>query len=198
MKMSKKILAAAAIVLPLSIGAGSALAYFTANVEASGSASVEVGMDTDIVETFDEWTKHITISSKPGSGAVWIRAKAFCGAEYELEYSGIGWEKHTPDDGYYYYKNVLEPGGTANVLDVKITGVPEDVEEREDFNVVVIYERTPVEYDSAGNALAANWEKDVTPIVPVPAPDPTPAVPGNDSTSQPDTSSSDTTTPETP
>lgn len=163
MKMNKKILAAAAIVLPLSIGAGSALAYFTANVEASGEALVAVGMDTDIVETFDNWTKHITISNKPGGGAVWIRAKAFCGEKYGLEYSKNGWTRR--DDGYCYYDSILEPGASANVLDVTITGVPADDEEREDFNVIVIYERTPVEYETVNGVTTpkdADWKKKVS------------------------------------
>lgn len=182
MKMSKKILAAAAIVLPLSIGAGSALAYFTANVEASGRALVEVGPDTDITEEFGDWTKHVTISSKPDSAAVWIRAKAFCGDKYGLKYSGTDWT-FNENDGYCYYTSVLAPGKTANVLDVEITGVPEDDEEREDFNVVVIYERTPVEYDSAGNYTTwdkVDWTKEVTvrrDEESLPNPDPTPETP---------------------
>lgn len=165
MKMNKKILAAAAIVLPLSIGAGNALAYFTANVEASGGAPVAVGTDTNIVEEFGDWTKHITISNKPGGGAVWIRAKAFCGEKYGLEYSGEGWSKGETDD-YWYYGSILEPGGApANVLDVTITGVPADDEEREDFNVIVIYERTPVEYETVNGVTTpkdADWTKKVS------------------------------------
>ena len=55
MKLNKMILAAAAVVLPLSIGAGSALAYFTDNVSSVGGYAVEVGApDTEITETFGD------------------------------------------------------------------------------------------------------------------------------------------------
>lgn len=160
MKMNKKILATAAIVLPLSVGAGSALAYFTANVEASGGAMIEAGTNTNLVEDFSDWTKHITISNSADGGAVWIRARAFSGEKFGLEYSGEGWT--VGDGGYYYYGSVLEPGASAPVLDVTITGVSED--EKEDFNVIVIYERTPVEYETVNGetkAKPADWSKAV-------------------------------------
>ena len=41
-------------------------------------------------------------------------------------------------------------------LTVTIKNVPEDVEPGTDFNVVVIYESTPVLYDSDGNPYA-DW-----------------------------------------
>lgn len=163
MKMSKKILAAAAIVLPLSIGAGSALAYFTANVEASRTVPIKVGMDTTITEDFRDWTKFVTISNSRDAGSVRVRAKAFCGDKYELSYNGADWLEH--DDGYLYYNKILEPGQKTTELQVIISNVPESEAEKDDFNVVVIYEQTPVEYDSDGNELPPNWQK-IIPTIP--------------------------------
>lgn len=155
MKKSKMILAAAAVVLPLSVAGGSALAYFTANTTASGGYPVWVGTDTVIEEEFGNWTKHITITNSAnsnGGGPVYVRAKAFSGDKYSLKYSGSGWSDG--GDGYWYYTDngyVLKPGESTSVLDVKIENVPADEAEKEEFNVIVIYERMPVQYDESGN-----------------------------------------------
>lgn len=167
MKKSKMILAAAAVALPLSIAGGNALAYFTANTSATGGCAVEVGMDTDIKETFSQWTKHIKIENK-GGGAVYVRAKAFSGEQYELTYPVTeGWERRD-DDGYWYYSSILEPGTeekpiTTSELQVKISGAPDNKEDKkEEFNVIVIYEQMPVKYDENGNPIkptAEDWKK---------------------------------------
>ena len=166
MKKSKMILAAAAVALPLSIAGGNALAYFTANTSATGGCAVEVGMDTDINEEFSQWTKRIKIENK-GGGAVYVRAKAFSGEQYKLKYEcGKGWREDK--DGYCYYDPILEPGTeekqiTTSELQVKISGVPDNKEDKkEEFNVIVIYEQMPVKYDENGNPIkptAEDWEK---------------------------------------
>lgn len=159
MKINKKILAAAAIVLPLSIGTGSALAYFTANVAAGGGAMVAVGPDTEIDEPVSDMTKHVTIRNGEDGGAVYVRVMAFADGLHTLTYTGTGWELGT--DGYYYYNGVVEPGAVTSQLDIKIE-TNSNAPELEDFNVIVIYERTPVEYDSVtGEAKAADWTKAV-------------------------------------
>ena len=40
---------------------------------------------------------------------------------------------------------------------MEIKNVPEEVTEPESFNVVVVYETTPVQYDAEGNPYA-DWE----------------------------------------
>lgn len=159
MKMSKKILAAAAIVLPLTIGTGSALAYFTANTVAAGGAPVAVGTDTEIEEDVSSMTKHVTIKNSEDGGAVYVRAMAYTDSQHNLTYTGTGWTKN---GDYYDYNSVLEPGATTSSLDIKIEAKPGTVE-TEDFNVIVIYEQTPVEYvtDKDGNTTAkpADWSK---------------------------------------
>lgn len=151
MKMNKKILAAMAIVLPLTIGTGSALAYFTANTSASAHYPVAVGTDTEIDEEFDAMTKHVSISNAPNSGPVYVRARAFADSQHTLTYSaGTAAEGQAAwidgGDGYWYYNGVLEPGKSTSKLDVKID-TNEDVTEKENFNVIVVYERTPAVVD---------------------------------------------------
>lgn len=161
MKMNKKILATAAIVLPLTIGTGSALAYFTANVTAGGGAMVAVGTDTEIHEDVSSMTKHVTIRNHESGGAVYVRVMAYTDSLHTLTYTGSGWTKN---GDYYYYNSVLEPGTETSQLDIKIKAKPGAVQQ-EDFNVIVIYEQTPVEYvtDENGDTTAkpADWSKAV-------------------------------------
>lgn len=153
MKMNKKILAAAAIVLPLTIGSGSALAYFTANVTAAGGRAVEVGTNTDITEEVENGWKKISITNT-GGGAVFVRVKIFVNSLERVDiYDGN--DKWTlEDDNYYYYNEALEPGDTTELLEADVknnVGLIQD-----NYNVVVVYEQTPAEYvtDANGNTIA--------------------------------------------
>lgn len=154
MKLNKMILATAAIVLPLSVGVGSALAYFTDSVSSAGGYVVEVGPDTNMTETFGSWTKHITVTNAEDGVPVYVRVKAFSGSQYSLEYiTGGKWLEGA--DGYYYYDGILEKSTTTPVLDIKINDVPENATDKDAFNVIVVYERTPVEYNENGTPKAA-------------------------------------------
>ncbi len=154
----------------LTATAGSAWAYFTTYTSASGGYALNLGHETEIVETYSEHTKHLVVTNE-GDGPVYVRARAFSGSRYGLTYSGDGWQ--AGGDGYYYYNTIVQgiaaaEDGTVvksqtSQLDVRIT-FPEDAEEGDDCNVVVIYESLPVQYDSAGNALApqaADWSAEI-------------------------------------
>ncbi len=157
MKKRDIFLAVFAAVLVLAGSAGSAWAYFTTYVEARGMLTLEMGDETTIDEPkFESWTKHIVVSSDKGSKPVYVRARAFCGSEYKLVYTGSS--KWTPgSDGYYYYSDILNGGEKTEELLVKIENVPvEDVKDGSEFNVVVIYETTPVLYDESGKPYA-DW-----------------------------------------
>ncbi len=163
MKKKSIFLAVFAVVLALSGTAGSAWAYFTTYVGARGMLTLELGDETTIDEPkFESWTKHIVVSSDPGSKPVYVRARAFCGSQYSLVYSGS--DKWTPgSDGYYYYSDILNGGEKTEELLVKIENVPEDVADASEFNVAVVYETTPVLYDEDGKPYADwNAKQEVT------------------------------------
>lgn len=155
MKKKNILLAALAVSLTLSAGVGSAWAYFTTYAQARGGYTIELGDKTTVEEDFSAWTKHVAITSNADSEPVYVRARAFCGQDYNLVYSGS--DKWSPGaDGYYYYSDILNGGETTDVLDVRIENVPEEIEDAAAFNVVVIYETTPVRYHEDGEPYA-DW-----------------------------------------
>lgn len=131
-------------------GIGKTWSYFTTYAEAAGGYTIRLGDRTEITENFSEWTKHVVISNEENSEPVYIRVKAFCGSRYTLTWSGEGWS--LGGDGYYYYNEMINGGGSTGALDLKIDGIPEEPEDQERFNVVVIYESTPVKYHEDGSA----------------------------------------------
>lgn len=162
-KIAKRTAAAAAafvLVAALGTAVGATGAYFTTHAAAKGSIEISLDEKTSVEESFGSWTKHVTISNDvdaAGSRAVFVRAKAFSGTTYPLTYSGdSNWSPN--DDGYYYYATPLNPGEKTSVLDVKISGVPESDKANigDSFNVVVVYETTPVLYDEDGKPYA-DW-----------------------------------------
>lgn len=155
MKKKNILLAVMAVSLTLTAGVGSAWAYFTTYAQARGGYTIELGDKTTVEEDFSAWTKHVAITSNADSEPVYVRARAFCGQDYSLVYSGS--DKWSPGaDGYYYYSDILSGGGTTETLDVRIENVPEDITDAAAFNVVVIYETTPVRYHEDGSPYA-DW-----------------------------------------
>lgn len=155
MRSSKKslCLAGAALLLAGSVTAGSAMAYFTTNATASGSAQVSLGFtQTEPNETFGEKSKHITIANT-GERDCFVRVKVFAGEAYQsgLSIEGKGWE--LGEDGYYYYKAVV-PAGTSTPDELVVT--IDTMGSEQDFNVIVVQESTPVLYDASG-APYADW-----------------------------------------
>lgn len=153
---------AAGMVLTASVG--SAWAYFTTYVEARGGVIISLGDETTVQENFSEWTKKIAITSESDSEPVYVRVKAFC-SKYKFEYIDPSENKDrwVPGPGdYYYYREILKGGETTPELLVHIRDVPSDEVEQEDFNVIVIYETTPVQYDEDGKPIAPediDWNK---------------------------------------
>lgn len=155
MKRRNILLAALAMTLVLSMSIGPAFAYFTTSTSANGSFAIDVKSTTDITEQFDSWTKHVAVTNDEGSEPVYVRARAFADSDHALTYSGTGWTAGT--DGWYYYSAILEGGQSTGELLVAIGGIPENPEDGDNFNVVVVYEATPVRYNADGSAQAADW-----------------------------------------
>lgn len=143
-----------AALLILTAGIKEAWGYFTTYAEAKGGGRISLGYETEIKEEVSTWTKTVTISNKSGSQPVYVRVKAFCGNEFTLDYSGTNWSKGAED--YWYYNGIVYGGAAAEALSVGINNIPADAKEGDEFNVVVIYESTPVRYDTAGNPYA-DW-----------------------------------------
>lgn len=155
MKKAKYSLFLLALAMVMTAGVGKAWAYFTTYASAAGSIAISMGDETEIEEEFSNWEKRVTITNKPDSEPVYIRAKAFGGGGYSLVYGGEGWE--LKEEGYYYYDKIVQGGESTSVLSVKIENVPEtDVKDGTAFNVVVIYESTPVMYHEDGTPYA-DW-----------------------------------------
>lgn len=162
-KMVLTALAASALVVSMSLVSGveNAWAYFTTNTNAAGSHTVSLAAErTEIDESFSfaDWTKTLTVTNGEGR-EVYVRAKVFGGGSYPLTVSGTGWNLN-PADEYYYWTDggsgILGVGQSTGVLQVKIGDVPDRVEEPESFDVVIVYETTPVQHDAAGNPYA-DW-----------------------------------------
>lgn len=148
----------AALILTLSVAVGSALAYFTAYVTASGSGTVSLGVpDTDLQEEVVDQAKWVTIKNI-GSYDCYVRVRAFSGAETSLKYedqkdgtqSGGTWSMG--EDGYWYYNAILPAGETTGTLKIGIT-LPEAADSA---NVIVVQECTPVLYQEDGTPYA-DW-----------------------------------------
>lgn len=148
-------LAAAALALVGTAGAGEAMAYFTTYVTAAGGYPVTLGYETEIEEDVSDMTKHVVITNT-GETDCYVRVKVFSGSQFEIAYTpGSGWSQEA--DGYWYYSEILPAGESTSELLAKIQ-VPEGYTDT--FNIVVVQECTPVLYDEGGQPYA-DWERKV-------------------------------------
>ena len=155
------------------------IAYFTTYVRAKGGHEVSFGDTTKITEEYSGFTKKVTIWNEEDSYPVFIRAKVLYEGKFNIKVSGDGWTDRIPDDpiqGYYYYGEssskltILNENDHTNELKVEILDVPTGkeavqqlTEGEKSFSVVVVYESTPVRYDTDGKPYA-NWEADIIEI----------------------------------
>ena len=166
MKKKRILLALLALCLALTAITGSAWAYFTTNTSAAGGQTLRLGSSTSVDEDMDGWTKQVTITNDENSAqSVYLRARVF--SQYTVKCEGDGWREDT--DGYWYYSDILAPGASANMFTAAITpnGVPGSPtapgdEKAEPFDVTVVYETTPVQYQADGTPYA-NWDLKLQP-----------------------------------
>ena len=145
------VMAALALLLVLTAKTGISSAYFTTYTEADGSGVIAVKPDVEIDEHVNNLQKVISLKNS-GNCACWGRVKIICpaGVTYAVPEDGhwVGQE-----DGYYEYIGIIPASGsTAVPLTVNIT--VEDSEIVADtFNVIVIEESIPVQYDEQGREI---------------------------------------------
>lgn len=154
MKRSLIPLAALGAATVLSASIAPAWAYFTDTSSATGGIRIYVEPTTTIEETYGERTKHVVVKNI-GNNNVSVYARARVYASEAVDISGSGWSG--PDsDGWYYFADPVECGKATNELRVKLT-FPEGAIEDDPYNVVVIYESTPVQYHEDGTPYA-DWD----------------------------------------
>ena len=147
------LLAAVSAALVLAAGTQSAIAYFTTYAEAHGKVTVNFAHREEIDEHVNDLTKQITIKNQKGSQPVYVRARAYTGADYAMSYSGSGWTDG--QDGWWYYNTPLGSEESTAQLTATLTGISEnDLEEGKTVNVAVVYESTLVtyQYDAASQS----------------------------------------------
>lgn len=157
-------LAAAAAVLAAGPAVGRAMAYFTANAQASGGVTLNMNF-TEIIpeEEIVNREKQISITNM-GAVECYVRVKVLTGAAYQelltYKYAPEAWEQQG-DDGYFYYKEIVPPEGRTDTLFAGLVGVEAEALENglEDFNVIVAAECTPVLYHEDGSPYA-DWDAD--------------------------------------
>lgn len=114
-------LGATAFLLTAGAAADRAMAYFTTYVEASGGQELHLGFTTTIPsEEVSDWTKNITLSNT-GEQSCYARVKVLAGSSYALnftDHSGGNWSAGA--DGYYYWHEILPPGGSTGSILAKI------------------------------------------------------------------------------
>ena len=167
-----------------------AWAYFTDSHGTEGGVRIFVEPRTDIEEEFDEKGKHAYIRNTSTDVPVYVRAKVYTNAaEYLGPISGTNWTSEPDPEGWYYYNLVLDPYDPEdppadpskciteplNVVvnfktkeTTKIINADGTVSEHtnivhtgENFNVIVVYEAVPIQYDDNDNLLdpqACDWK----------------------------------------
>ena len=144
-----------------------AIAYFTTFTYAKGGHPIYLRDTTRIEEQFSQQTKHVIIRSDSNSEPVWVRVKvfyAYLGIE-KITISGAEnpskWQKGAEDDNGYVFYNYTEPllgGLPTEELTVKIETKDTLTPEKGDqYDVIVIYESTPVRYAEDGSILPVDW-----------------------------------------
>ncbi|WP_276931792.1 hypothetical protein [Dubosiella newyorkensis] len=135
-----------------------AYAYFTTYVAGRGVKEINLSHETKIEEEIPgPLQKSVTVTLEEGSQPVYVRVLAIAPTNTTLTYTpSQGWSQG--NDGYFYYESYLtEQDPSTNPLLIKIE--PDQENTPAEFNVVVLSESIPVEFDEDGNALSPNWDK---------------------------------------
>ena len=158
MKKLNLILSSLLLVMILSIGIGTAMAYFTDTTTATGSRTVSVVYGATPEEDISGTTKYIRLTAVEGSLPVYVRARAY--SAFEVKYTGdAGWVDG--GDGWWYYTDPIEDKEDSNRTTRLIAAIQFPEAEEGAANVIVITEYTPVQYGEDGNALPADFDMPV-------------------------------------
>lgn len=168
MKKGKWIGAAAALALAGSLTVSPAMAFFTANTEASGVRGIRFGVDTELEEKIINDAKLVTIQNT-GKSPCWVRARFFygnnsaAGLSPTVTVTGEDWVKGAADDGWYYYRTPLEApeqdgdpeNPDPNTFTKTLTAAYQAPEGLTEFDIIVVYEYMPFMGEEDGDGLQA-------------------------------------------
>lgn len=157
------LLASAAIALAAGASAGTSLAYFTTYASAGGRVQVALGFpQTDTQDDVRDWTKHVSIENT-GERECFVRVRILAGEKYRdsLIYSSESDLWVQEEDGYWYYRNILEPGTATEELLIRLDRAALDSMTEPgtgfEFNVIVVQENTAVLWAEDGSPYG-DWE----------------------------------------
>ena len=158
--MKKHFLILLAAVLLVAVSVPNAFAYFYTYTRGSRELVVSLKDSTDLDETVIVTQKNLSIKADAGSDPVYVRVKVFASEDLEVGSVTSGWEKKA--DGYYYYQNPIDGDPETSYEDTASIQISVSLKETEgteyadSYNVVVIYETTPLLTDPDGAAYA-DW-----------------------------------------
>lgn len=165
MRKLQYLLLALALVCVVGVSIRGALSYFTSYAEAEGGMILDLQEESSKKEVFDG-IKHLTIKNTSKTLSVYVRAKAIITEKYADSLTCTGEDWRDGGDGYYYYNKLLPAGAEATPLDVAFSS-PEAPGEGDEFNVAIIYETIPAQYDNDGNPVE-NWNQKIDIVTTVP------------------------------
>ncbi|WP_302607853.1 hypothetical protein [uncultured Dubosiella sp.] len=162
MKKTKTIGLTALLALTLTASVPAAIAYFTTYASASGTVEITLQAETEIVEELpDSRSKRVQVQLSMDSQLVYVRVRVFSGSQYAID-ARPGSNHWNRVGEYWEYAIPLYPKEGQNVTDPIVFGIedaPADVVQ--DFNVIVVSESVPVEFDEEGQPLPADWNKTI-------------------------------------
>lgn len=161
MKRKQIIGLTALFALILSASVPSTIAYFTTYASALGRVEISLQAETEIIEQLPEpYSKHVQVQLDQGSQPVYVRVRAFSSSTYPVtpRPSSTNWRQNGQ---YWEYAIPLFPEEGRNITDEIIFEIDPKEDETQDFNIVVVSESIPVEFDENGNPLPADWNKTI-------------------------------------
>lgn len=160
--MKHKLLSLLLILLVFFVSVPSTLSYFFTYVETSGTVTVKLYDDSEIIEEVpgDDPIKNITIKADDNSDPIFVRVKVFAADDVTISTNSEGWSLI---DGYYEYVNPIdgfdsdsEFQRSTSTLKLEIT-IPKTTSEEDavEKHVVVVYEATPAIFENG--SWTKNW-----------------------------------------
>lgn len=153
-------------VLCIAALSGTAFAYFTANVSASGGHELTLGYESHLEEKLDGLNKDISMQNT-GQTDIKVRVLIFYSdwmnesgdvtvntANAEGSDKWFRVENYDGDGEMWEYSDVLQPGDRTTSLIAAVTAN----KEIKDFDIIIVGQTNPVYYDESNKAHGTIWD----------------------------------------